>query len=84
MWTREAVQQLIARRLGLHLSVWTVGRSLKRWGFTPQKPWRRAYEQDPKAVRRWLEQEYPAIRERARREHAEIHWEWEDEMGLRS
>jgi transposase len=82
LWTREAVQQLIARQLGLHLSVWTVGRYLKRWGFTPQKPLRRAYEQDPKAVRRWLEQEYPAIRERARREKAEI--QWEDEMGLRS
>ena len=43
LWTREAVQQLIAQRTGLHLSVWTVGRYLKRWGFTPQKPLRRAY-----------------------------------------
>lgn len=82
LWTREAVQQLIARRLGLHVSVWTVGRYLRHWGFTPQKPLRRAYEQDPEAVRRWLEQEYPAIREQARREKAEIHWG--DEMGLRS
>jgi transposase len=82
LWTREAVQELIAQRTGLHLSVWTVGRYLKHWGFTPQKPLRRAYEQDPKAVRRWLEQEYPAIREQARREKAEIHWA--DEMGLRS
>ncbi len=82
LWTREAVQQLIAQRTGLHLSVWTVGRYLKHWGFTPQKPLRRAYEQDPQAVRRWLEQEYPAIRAQARREKAEIHWA--DEMGLRS
>jgi transposase len=82
LWTREAVQELIARRTGLRLSVWTVGRYLRRWGFTPQKPLRRAYEQDPRAVRRWLEQEYPVIRERARREKAEIHWG--DEMGLRS
>lgn len=82
LWTREAVQQLIARRTGLRLSVWTVGRYLNRWGFTPQRPLRRAYEQDPVAVRRWLEREYPAIRERARREEAEIHWE--DEMGVRS
>lgn len=82
LWTREAVQQLIAQRTGLRLSVWTVGRYLSRWGFTPQKPLRRAYEQDPEAVRCWLEQEYPAIRERARREKAEIHWA--DEMGLRS
>jgi len=82
LWTREAIQQLIAQRTGLQVSVWTVGRYLKHWGFTPQKPLRRAYEQDPKAVRRWLEQEYPAIREQAQREKAEIHWA--DEMGVRS
>jgi hypothetical protein len=82
LWTREAVQQLIAQRTGLHLSVWTVGRYLKHWGFTPQKPLRWAYEQDPKAVRRWLAQAYPAIRAQARREKAAIHWL--DEMGLRS
>ena len=82
LWTREAVQQLIARRYGIRVSVWTVGRYLRRWGFTPQKPLRRAYEQDPVAVRRWLAEEYPAIRQRAKREKAEIYWG--DEMGLRS
>ena len=46
LWTREAVQQLIAQRCGIDLSVWTVGRYLAKWGFTPQKPLRRAYEQD--------------------------------------
>ena len=82
LWTREAVQQLIAQRTGLRLSVWTVGADLNHWGFTPQRPLRRAYEQVPAAVRRWLARDYPAIRERARREKAEIHWE--DEMGVRS
>jgi transposase len=82
LWTREAVQQLIHRRTGWRVSVWTVGRYLDHWGLTPQRPSRRAYEQDPEAVRRWLERDYPAIRERARREKAEIHWE--DEMGARS
>jgi len=42
LWTREAVGQLIRERFGIDLSVWTVGRYLKRWGFTPQKPLRRA------------------------------------------
>ncbi|QIZ40022.1 winged helix-turn-helix domain-containing protein [Saccharopolyspora sp. ASAGF58] len=28
---------------------------------SPQKPIRRAYEQDPEAVRRWREEDYPAI-----------------------
>jgi len=82
LWTREAVCDLIVRKFGLRLSVWTVGRYLARWGFTPQKPLRRAYEQDPAAVRRWLRRAYPAIRALARRERAEIHWG--DETGMRS
>ena len=32
-----------------------------RWGYTPQKPLRRAYEQNPKAVQKWLEEEYPIM-----------------------
>jgi transposase len=82
LWTRQAVQQLIAERFGIEVSVWTVGRYLKRWGFTPQKPVRRAYEQDPQAVERWLTETYPKIKARAKREKGEIHWG--DEMGLRS
>jgi transposase len=82
LWTREAVQMLIARRFGIELSVTTVGRYLRRWGLSPQKPLRRAFEQDPVAVRRWLSSEYPAIARRAKAEGAEI-W-WGDEMGLRS
>lgn len=82
LWTREAVSQLIEQRFGIRLSVWTVGRYLSRWGFTPQKPVRRAFERNPKAVRRWLEEEYPGIRTKAKAEHATIYWA--DEMGLRS
>lgn len=82
LWTREAVQQYLRRRFGIGVSVWTVGRYLKRWGLTPQKPVRRAFERDPVAVRRWLEEEYPAIAAAAKRERARIHWG--DEMGLRS
>lgn len=82
LWTREAVQQLIGDRFDVHVSLSTVGRWLRRWGFTPQKPVRRAYEQDPKAVDRWLKETYPKIKARAKREKAEIHWE--DETGLRS
>lgn len=82
LWTREAVQQLLADRFDLRVSVWTVGRYLKKWGLTPQKPLRRAYEQNPQAVQKWLNEEYPAIRAQAKREKAEIHWG--DQMGLRS
>ena len=82
LWTRQAVQQLIAERFGVELSVWTVGRYLAGWGLTPQKPVRRAYERDPVAVQRWLDEEYPAIEHAAKAEKAEIHWG--DELGLRS
>lgn len=82
LWTRESVGQLLEQRYGVSVSVWTVGRYLKRWGLTPQKPLRRAYEQDPKAVKQWLDVEYPAIVKLAKQEGAEIHWG--DEMGLRA
>ena len=82
LWTREAVSGLIEREYGIQLSVWTVGRYLKKWGFSPQKPVRRAYEQNPEAVQRWMDTEYPAIQSLAKQEKAEIYWE--DEMGLRS
>jgi transposase len=59
-----------------------MGKYLARWGFTPQKPIRRAYEQSPAAVKTWLEQDYPVIAARAKFEEAEIHWG--DETGLRS
>jgi transposase len=82
LWTREAVQLLLAERFGLDVSVWTVGRYLAKWGLTPQKPLRRAYERDPVAVQRWLDEEYPALEQQAQAENAEIHWG--DQMGLRS
>ena len=74
LWTRGAVVELIERRFGLRLSIWTVGRYLARWGFTPQKPVRQAFEKDPQAVRRWLEEEYTAIRKEAKRENAQVYW----------
>jgi hypothetical protein len=82
LWTREAVRELIVRRTGLDLSVWTVGRLLRGWGFKPQKPVRRAYERNTAAVRRWMEKTYPGIRREAKALGGEIHWG--DEMGLRS
>lgn len=82
LWTREAVAQLIEKRFGVCVSIWTVGRYLARWGFTPQKPVRRAFEQNSEAVERWLDEEYPAIGNQAKRDKALIYWA--DEMGLRS
>jgi len=82
LWNRQAVGQLIHDRLGMVVPIRTVGEYLKRWGFTPQKPVKKAYEQRPAEVRRWLDESYPEIARRAKTENAEIHWG--DETGLRS
>ena len=74
LWNRTAVGQLIERECGIKLSVRAVGNYLKRWGFTPQKPMRRFYEQRPEAVKAWLEEEYPAIATAAKAQGGEIHW----------
>jgi transposase len=82
LWTRKAVQELIAREAGVELSIRAVGDYLKRWGMTPQKPQKRAYEQRAPEVKAWLEEEYPAIQAQAKAENAEIYWG--DETGLRN
>ena len=74
LWTRAAVMLLIERECGIRLPVRSVGEYLKRWGFTPQKPIRRAYEKSPVAVQKWLDESYPEIAKRAKTEGAEIHW----------
>jgi transposase len=82
LWTRRAVQQLIANYCQIEMPIRTVGSYLQRWGFTPQKPLKRAYEQDPEAVETWLNETYPALVAKAEAEGAEI--AWGDESGLRS
>ena len=82
LWSRAAVRELIRQRCGIRLAVRSIGTYLTRWGFTAQKPLRRAYEQRPAEVRRWLRREYPAIVARAKRAGGVIFWG--DETGLRS
>lgn len=81
LWTRSAVQALIERECGVRLEVTTVGRYLRRWGFTLKRPVKRMLEADPVVVEAWLEEEYPAVKARAKREGALILWQ--DESGVR-
>jgi transposase len=82
LWTRDAVKLLIRQWFGIAMPIRTVGEYLKRWGFTPQKPVKRAYEQSSQAVKKWLETDYPVIASRAKQEKAEIHWG--DETGIQT
>ena len=82
LWTRKIVQSLVGERFGLDLGVTAVGRLLAELEITPQKPLRRAYERDPKAIAKWMEENYPRLRARARRRGAKIFFL--DEAGIRS
>jgi transposase len=82
LWTRESVAVLIKDKFKISVSKWTVGRYLAKWGFSSQKPARRAIEQNPKAIEKWFKIEYPSIQKLTKKEIATIYWG--DEMGLRS
>jgi transposase len=80
LWTRPAVRALIVRETGVWLTLSVVGRYLRAWGFTAQRPMRRASERRDEAIREWLENTYPAVARRARAQGCQIHWA--DETGL--
>ena len=80
LWSRRAVRDLITRELGIRMPVRTVGKYLRRWGYTAKRPRRQAKDQDPEEVRAWLEETYPRLEARARQEGGEIFWG--DETGV--
>jgi transposase len=82
LWTSRMIQDLIRRELKIRLSKASVCRLLNQLGLTPQRPVWRAYQQRPEDVQRWLEEEYPQIRDLAKRKNAIIFFG--DEAGVRS
>lgn len=82
LWTRSMVRSLIRERFGVRLSEVSVGRMLKKLGLTPQRPLRRAYQQDPEGAKHWVEHEFPRIQALAKKEGAIIFFA--DEAGVRS
>lgn len=82
LWTRRIICNLIEQRMGIAIGLTAVGRLLAQMDITPQKPLRRAYERDPVEVDRWVEEQYPALRARARLYGAEIYFL--DEAGFSS
>ena len=59
LWTREAVATLIERETGVGLSLSAVGNYLRSWGFTAQRPIRRATERREAEIQAWVERDYP-------------------------
>ena len=82
LWTRKLIQELVQERFGISLGLTAVGRLLAELQITPQKPLRRAYQRDPAAIDRWLKQDYPKLRSRAKRKGAKVFFL--DEAGIRS
>lgn len=80
LWTRRAVQVVAEKQFKVKLALRTISNYMKRWGFTPQKPMKLAYEQKPEEVKKWLDESYPEIVKRAKDEDAEINWA--DETGV--
>lgn len=82
LWTLAIIRELIRREFGVNISEVSVGRLMRRLGFSPQRPLYRAWQQDPKLVDEWRTKEYPKIVARAKRENALIFFA--DESGIRS
>ncbi len=82
LWTRKAVRELIYQKFKIKYAIRSLSDLLQRWHFTPQKPIKVAVQKDPAKVEKWLKEEYPTIKARAKQESAAIYWG--DEMGLRS
>jgi len=82
LWTISMIRRLIRDQFGVALSEVSVGRLLKRLGFSPQRPMYRAWQQDAELVEVWRDREFPALMRRAKREKALIFFA--DESGIRS
>jgi transposase len=82
LWTTDMIATVVYREFGVRLHRTTIGRILHKLGFSPQRPLRRAFQQDPDAVRRWKTETFPKIRAQARKDGATVYFA--DEAGVRS
>jgi transposase len=60
-WTRQRVAEVIRREFGVRYHPAHISRLLSRWGWSRQKPIRRARQRDEAAVKQWREERYPAL-----------------------
>lgn len=82
LWTLAMIREVIKKEFSVSLSEVSVGRLMRRIGFSPQRPLYRAWQQDPVLVEQWRTHDYPKIAKRAKRENALIFFA--DESGIRS
>ena len=80
LWTRAAIQQLIKNKYGVTIPMRSISNYLDRWGMTCQRPTRKAYSQDDVKLKTFMNETYPEIAAKAKKEGAEIYWG--DETGI--
>ena len=74
LWSRKSIRLLIKQEINILLPLSTIGDYLRRWGFSAQKPKKQSYDQQAEKIKKWIDDEFPKIKEKAKKENAEIHW----------
>ena len=82
LWDIKNICSLIKEQYGIIVPHSTMSLFLKRWGFTPQRPAKQNYKQNPEQIKKWLDEEYPTIKTKAKAEKGEIFWG--DETGVQN
>lgn len=82
LWTREMIREFIKKEFDVSISNATAGRLLKKVGFSPQKPLKKAWQRDEDRVKEWVENKFPEIKKQAEKENAKIFFA--DESTVRS
>ena len=72
LWSREAIQELIKQKFGFAMPLTTITEYLNRWAMTCQRPAKKSYGQNEKAVKEFREITFPKIVEKAKKEHGMI------------
>jgi transposase len=56
LWTLAMIRELIRQKFSVNLSEVSVGRLMRRLGFSPQRPLYRAWQQNPALVENWRDE----------------------------
>ena len=74
LWTRESVNELILRDIGIKMPISTVGDYLRRWRLISRDPISKVQGRDDIEIERWLAIEYSKIRRKAMTNNGNILW----------
>src|SRR5207249_253526 len=70
LWSAPRLANLVEQEFGVSFNPDYLGTWLRQRNYTPQKPQRAHREQDDEAIARWLVEDWPRIKQKARRRGA--------------